>query len=149
MYCIVVYVACQSYLHSHILRMFSIPKGALSYIRPLNRKVYVNAISHVFGLIGSTSSACGIPKGTSQILLIELVDRLLIKPVVEEVIRKRLSYTSLVKRKRVFGVSDQVRHKPGGTAKEDGWRLESSKLATRGINLSRKRTTKILFRLRG
>ena len=27
-------------------------------------------------------------------------------------------------RKPVFGVSDQVRHKPGCTTTEDGWRLE-------------------------
>ena len=30
------------------------------------------------------------------------------------------SYMSLVVRKPVFGVSDQVRHKPGSTAIEDG-----------------------------
>ena len=33
-------------------------------------------------------------------------------------------YMSLVVRKPVFGVSDQVRHKPGCTATEDGQRLE-------------------------
>ena len=33
---------------------------------------------------------------------------------------------SLVVRKPVFGVFDQVRHKPGCTATEDGWRLEIS-----------------------
>ena len=27
-------------------------------------------------------------------------------------------------RKPVFGVSDQVRHKPGCTTTEDGWRIE-------------------------
>ena len=31
---------------------------------------------------------------------------------------------SLVVRKPVFGVSDQVRHKPGCTTTEDGWTLE-------------------------
>ena len=31
---------------------------------------------------------------------------------------------SLVLRKPVFGVSDQVRHKPGCTTTENGWRLE-------------------------
>ena len=31
-----------------------------------------------------------------------------------------LDYKSQVVRKPVFGVSDQVRHKPGCTAKEDG-----------------------------
>ena len=37
-------------------------------------------------------------------------------------------------RKAVFGVSDQVRHKPGCTATEDGWRLEISDLGSRGID---------------
>ena len=31
-------------------------------------------------------------------------------------------------RKPVFGVFDQAKHKPGGTATEDGWRLEISDL---------------------
>ena len=35
-----------------------------------------------------------------------------------------LKYLSLVVRKPVFGVSDQVPHKPGCTATEDGYRLE-------------------------
>ena len=43
---------------------------------------------------------------------------------------------SLVVRKPVFGVSDQVRHKPGCTAIEDGLRLEISDLGRRGIVLS-------------
>ena len=43
---------------------------------------------------------------------------------------------NLVVRKPVFGVSDQVRHKPGCTATEDGWRLEISDLGSRGIVLS-------------
>ena len=43
---------------------------------------------------------------------------------------------SLVVRKPVFGVSDQVRHKPGCTATEDGMRLEISDLGSRGIVLS-------------
>ena len=42
-------------------------------------------------------------------------------------------YTSLVVRKQVFGVSDQVRQKPGCTATEDGQRLEISDLDRRGI----------------
>ena len=37
---------------------------------------------------------------------------------------------SLVARKPVFGVSDQVRHKPGCTTTEDGWRLEISDLGS-------------------
>ena len=45
-------------------------------------------------------------------------------------------YMSLVLRKPVFGVSDQVRHKPGCTALEDGWRLEIPDLESRGIVLS-------------
>ena len=47
-----------------------------------------------------------------------------------------LHYMSLVVRKPVFGVSDQVRHKPGCTATEDGQRLEISDLGNRGIVLS-------------
>ena len=43
---------------------------------------------------------------------------------------------SLVVRKPVFGVSDQVPHKPGCTATEDGWRLEISDLDRREIVLS-------------
>ena len=43
---------------------------------------------------------------------------------------------SLVVRKPVFGVSDQVRHKPGCTATEDGEKLEISYLGSRGIVLS-------------
>ena len=38
--------------------------------------------------------------------------------------------------KQVFGVSDQVRRKPGCTATEDGKRLEISDLESRGIVLS-------------
>ena len=40
---------------------------------------------------------------------------------------------SLVLRKPVFGVADQVRHKPVCTATEDGERLEISDLESRGI----------------
>ena len=36
-------------------------------------------------------------------------------------------------RKPVFGVTDQVRHKPGCTAIEYGYRLENSDLGSRGI----------------
>ena len=42
---------------------------------------------------------------------------------------------SLVVRKPVFGVSDQVRHKPGYTATEDGNMLVISYLGSRGIVL--------------
>ena len=40
---------------------------------------------------------------------------------------------SLVLRKPVFGVSDQVRHKPGCTATEDGYSLEISDLDVEGL----------------
>ena len=43
---------------------------------------------------------------------------------------------SLVLRKRVFGVSDQVPHKPGCVGTEDGYRLEIPDLGSRGIVLS-------------
>ena len=43
---------------------------------------------------------------------------------------------SLVLRKPVFGVSDHVRHKPGWTATENGWRLEILYLGSRGIALT-------------
>ena len=43
---------------------------------------------------------------------------------------------SLVVRNPFFGVSDQVRHKPGCTTTEDGVRLENSDLGNRGIVLS-------------
>ena len=43
---------------------------------------------------------------------------------------------SLVVRKLVFGVSDQVQHKPSCTPTEDDLRLEISDLDRRGIALS-------------
>ena len=45
-------------------------------------------------------------------------------------------HLSLVVRKAVVGVSDEVRYKPGCTATEDGQRLEISNLGSRGIVLS-------------
>ena len=39
-------------------------------------------------------------------------------------------------RKPVFRVSDQVLHKPGRTATEDGYGLEISDIGSRGIVLS-------------
>ena len=48
----------------------------------------------------------------------------------------RLPYMSLVLRKPVFGVNNQVHYKPGCTATEDGQRLEISDLESRGIVLS-------------
>ena len=48
----------------------------------------------------------------------------------------RSNNMSRVMRKPVFGVSDQVQHKPGCTVTEDGWRLEILDLGSRGIVLS-------------
>ena len=45
-------------------------------------------------------------------------------------------YMSRVVRKPVFELSDQVRHKPGCTTTEYGWRLEISDLESRGIVVS-------------
>ena len=49
----------------------------------------------------------------------------------------------------VFGVCDQLRLKPAYSAIETGQSLEISAIASRGIILSRRRTTKALIRLRG
>ena len=43
---------------------------------------------------------------------------------------------SLIVRKSVFGVSDQVQHKPGCAVTEDGLRLEILDFGSRGIALS-------------
>ena len=43
---------------------------------------------------------------------------------------------NLIVRKPVFGVSDQIRHKPGCTIKGDGEMLEISDLASKRIVLS-------------
>ena len=56
---------------------------------------------------------------------------------------------SLVMTKPVFGVCDQVRHKPACAAIEARKRLKNSDMETRSIILSRQRTTKALVRLRG
>ena len=53
-----------------------------------------------------------------------------------DVLRTPWTCLILVVRKPVFGVSDQVRHKPGCAVTEDGWRLEISDLGRRGIVLS-------------
>ena len=45
-------------------------------------------------------------------------------------------YMSLVLRKPVVGVSDQIRHKSGCNATQDGLRLEISDLESKGIVLS-------------
>ena len=47
-------------------------------------------------------------------------------------------------RKLVFGVSNQVRHKPGCTATKDGQRLEISDLESRGIVLSVQKTKALI-----
>ena len=49
---------------------------------------------------------------------------------------KMIIYMSLVVRKPVFGVSDQVPHKPGCTTTQDGMRLEISDIGRRWIVLS-------------
>ena len=56
-----------------------------------------------------------------------------------------LKQVSLVTRKPVFGVFDQVRLKPACSATETSYRLDISDLETRGIILPRQRTTKALI----
>ena len=56
---------------------------------------------------------------------------------------------SLITRKHVFGVSDQVRHKPVCAATEASQSLEILDIASMDIILSNQRTTKALIRLRG
>ena len=51
-------------------------------------------------------------------------------------------------RKPVFGICEQVGLKPACSASEASESLEISDRETRGIILSRKRTTKALIRLR-
>ena len=58
-------------------------------------------------------------------------------------------YMSLVMRKPVFGVFDQVWLKPACSAKEARQRHEIANIETRDIKLSRQRTTKVLIRLWG
>ena len=58
-------------------------------------------------------------------------------------------YLSLVTRKPVFGVCDQVRLKPACSAEETRYRLEVSDIETEDNILSRHRTTRVLIRLRG
>ena len=53
-----------------------------------------------------------------------------------------------LRRKPVFGVSDQVRHKPSCTTTEYDWKLEISYLGSRGIGLSVQRKTKTLISYR-
>ena len=48
-------------------------------------------------------------------------------------------YLSFVTRKPVFGVCDQVRHKPACAATEISYGLEISAIVSRGIVLSRQR----------
>ena len=56
---------------------------------------------------------------------------------------------SLVTRKPVFGVCDQGTLKPACAVTEASYRLEISDIKSRGIILSRQRTTKVMIRLRG
>ena len=53
---------------------------------------------------------------------------------------------SLVTRKPVFGVYDQVRLKPACAATATSWRLEISDIEKGGILLSRQRITKMLIK---
>ena len=53
-------------------------------------------------------------------------------------------YMGHIMRKPVFGVSDQVRLKPGYVVSEVSWSPEILDIETGGIILSRKRTTKAL-----
>ena len=52
---------------------------------------------------------------------------------------------SIVVRKPVFGVSDQVRHKPDCTATEHGYRLEISDLSSKGESTIHIAKTKALI----
>ena len=52
---------------------------------------------------------------------------------------------SLITRKPVFGVCDQVRLKPACSTTETSWRLQISDIETRDIILSRQRITKALI----
>ena len=61
----------------------------------------------------------------------------------------RLWELSLVTRKPVFGVSDQIRHKPACAATEASYSLEISDIETRDDILSGQRKLKVLIRLRG
>ena len=58
-------------------------------------------------------------------------------------------YTSLVTRKPVFRVCDQLRLKPACSATDTSLGLEISAIASRGIILSREQTTKALIILCG
>ena len=64
-------------------------------------------------------------------------------------LQKRKRYMSLVTRKPNFGVSEQMRLKLTCSATETSYRLVILDTETRGIILSRKRTTKALIRLHG
>ena len=58
--------------------------------------------------------------------------------IVEETCQTFLRFSKMIHivRKSVFGVSNQVQHKPGCTATEDGYRLEILDLGGRGMVLS-------------
>ena len=51
----------------------------------------------------------------------------------EDRFSQNVAHMSRVTRKSIFGVSNQVPHKPGCTATEDGYRLEDSVLGRREI----------------
>ena len=54
---------------------------------------------------------------------------------------------SLVMRKPVFGVCDQLRLKPACSTDDTSWGLEISAIASREIILSKQRTTNVLIRM--
>ena len=58
-------------------------------------------------------------------------------------------FLSLVPRKPVFGVCDQVKLIPACSATETSQRFEIWDIEARGIILPKQRTTKVLIRLRG
>ena len=66
----------------------------------------------------------------------------LMKQLIKEAVKNKMS---LVVRKPVFGVSDQVQHKPGCPAIEDDYRLEISDLGSRGIFTIRAAKTNALI----
>ena len=59
----------------------------------------------------------------------------IVLPIKFLIVFSNLNYLSLVVRKPDFAVSDQVLHKPGCKASEDGKKPEMSDLGSRGIVL--------------
>ena len=73
------------------------------------------------------------------LIIIEVVPFLVLAVGVDNIfilVQTYQVYMSRIVKKSVFGVLDQVPHKPGCAATEDGERLEISDLGSRGIVLS-------------